>query len=79
MSEALLIGLLGARSGILIGTGGAYVLTGISPHSPAGVGNATPANVSPIFVPSDRHVWVLSVLLSLAAGVLPAWKALRRN
>src|SRR5207253_199059 len=33
MSEALLIGLLGATSGILIGIGGAYVLTGMSPHS----------------------------------------------
>jgi putative ABC transport system permease protein len=33
MSEALLIGLLGATSGILIGIGGAYVLTGTSPHS----------------------------------------------
>jgi putative ABC transport system permease protein len=57
---------------------GAYVLTGMSPHSSSGVGGASPANVSPIFVPSDLlHVWVLSLLLSLAAGVLPAWKASR--
>ena len=76
MSEALLIGLLGATSGILLGIGGAYVLTGMSPHSSSGGG--APASVSPIFVPSDLlHVWVLSVLLSLAAGVMPAWKASR--
>jgi putative ABC transport system permease protein len=78
MSEALLIGLLGATSGILMGIGGAYVLTGMSPHSSSGGGVASPASVSPIFVPSDLlHVWVLSLLLSLGAGVMPAWKASR--
>ena len=38
LSEALLIGLLGATSGILMGIGGAYVLTGMSPHSSSGGG-----------------------------------------
>jgi putative ABC transport system permease protein len=80
MSEALLIGLLGATSGVLMGIGGAYVLSGIAPHSTLGPGGGggTPVHIDPIFIPSDLfHVWVLSVLLSLAAGVMPAWKASR--
>ena len=81
LSEALLIGLLGATSGILMGIGLAYVLTGMSPHSSSGGGGGggtTPASVSPIFVPSDLlHVWALSLLLSLGAGIMPAWKASR--
>jgi putative ABC transport system permease protein len=79
LSEALLIGLFGATSGILTGIGLAYVLTGMSPHTPSGGGGGTtPASVSPIFVPSDLvHVWALSLLLSLGAGIMPAWKASR--
>jgi putative ABC transport system permease protein len=79
LSEALLIGLFGATSGILTGIGMAYVLTGMSPHtSSGGGGGTTPASVSPIFVPSDLlHVWALSLLLSLGAGIMPAWKASR--
>jgi ABC-type lipoprotein release transport system permease subunit len=61
---------LGVTSGILIGIAGAYLLTGISPHSSSALMLSCT-----IFVPSDLlHVWVISVLLSLA-GVLPAWKA----
>ena len=80
LSEAVLIGLLGATSGTLVGIGMAYVLTGVSPHSSSGGGGGgtTPASVSPIFVPSDLlHVWALSLLLSLGAGIMPAWKASR--
>jgi putative ABC transport system permease protein len=80
LSEAVLIGLLGATSGTLVGIGLAYVLTGVSPHSSSGSagGGTTPASVSPIFVPSDLlHVWALSLLLSLGAGIMPAWKASR--
>ena len=80
LSEAVLIGLLGATSGTLMGIGLAYVLTGVSPHSSSGGGGGgtTPASVSPIFVPSDLlHVWALSLLLSLGAGIMPAWKASR--
>jgi len=81
MSEALLIGLLGATSGILIGIGGAYALSSIAPHSnPGGGGGSSgpPPHIDPIFVPSDLvHVWLLSLLLSVAAGVMPAWKASR--
>jgi putative ABC transport system permease protein len=77
LTEALLIGILGATSGILMGIGGAYVLTGAAPHSSSGFGGGgqggggggqggAAANVSPIFIPSDLvNVWGLSLLLSL--------------
>jgi putative ABC transport system permease protein len=82
LSEALLIGLLGATSGILVGIGGAYALSGIAPHPTSGPGGGggggPPAHVDPIFIPSDLlHVWILSLLLSLGAGIMPAWKASR--
>jgi len=81
LTEALLIGLLGATSGILIGIGGAHLLSGIAPYQTSGPGGGfgggggPPAHVNPIFIPSDLlYVWVLSLLLSLA-GIIPAWKA----
>ena len=56
-------------------------MTGMSPHSVSGSGRGqgeNPTNVTPIFVPSDLlHVWFLSLLLSLGAGIMPAWKASR--
>ena len=82
MSEAFLIGILGATSGVLIGICGGYVLSGMVPHSASGPGGGggggAAAHVDPIFVPSDLlHVWSLSLLLSIAAGIMPAWKASR--
>jgi putative ABC transport system permease protein len=79
MSEAFLIGILGATSAVLIGIGGAYVLSGMVPHSASGPGGGgAPAHADPIFVPSDLlRVWSLSLLLSIAAGIMPAWKASR--
>ena len=82
MSEAFLIGILGATSGVLIGIGGGYVLSGMVPHSASGPGGGGggghPAHVDPIFVPSDLlRVWSLSLILSIAAGIMPAWKASR--
>jgi putative ABC transport system permease protein len=79
MSEAFLIGILGATSGVLIGIGGGYVLSGMVPHSASGPGGGgAPAHADPIFVPSDLlRVWSLSLLLSIAAGIVPAWKASR--
>jgi putative ABC transport system permease protein len=77
----LLIGLLGATCGILIGIGGAYALSSIAPHSypgGGGGGSGPPPHIDPIFIPSDLvHVWLLSLLLSVAAGIMPAWKASR--
>ncbi|MGB8937493.1 MAG: FtsX-like permease family protein, partial [Candidatus Nitrosopolaris sp.] len=81
MSEAFLIGILGATSGLLVGIGGGYALSGMVPHSasgPGGGGGGPAAHVDPIFVPSDLlRVWSLSLLLSIAAGIMPAWKASR--
>ena len=81
MSEAFLIGILGATSGLLIGIAGGYALSGMVPHSasgPGGGGGGPAAHVDPIFVPSDLlRVWSLSLLLSIAAGIMPAWKASR--
>jgi putative ABC transport system permease protein len=84
MSEAFLIGILGATSGVLIGIGGGYLLSGMVPHSASGPGGGgggsggAPAHADPIFVPSDLfRVWSLSLLLSIAAGIMPAWKASR--
>jgi putative ABC transport system permease protein len=84
LSEALLIGLLGATSGILIGIGGAYLLSDIAPNTQSGPpgggggGGGPPSHVDPIFIPNDLlRVWILSLLLSLGAGILPAWKASR--
>jgi len=82
LCEALLIGLLGATSGIFLGIGGAYALSGIAPQPTSGPGGGggggPPAHVDPIFIPSDLlHVWILSLLLSLGAGIMPAWKASR--
>jgi putative ABC transport system permease protein len=83
MSEALLIGILGSSIGILTGISGAYVLTsGFGPRTP-GVGGGGPPgaaapHIAPVFVPNDLlSVWSLSILLSLSAGVYPAWKASR--
>jgi putative ABC transport system permease protein len=76
MSEALLIGLMGSTLGILMGVMGGYIMTEFAPGTPGGGGAA--AHISPIFIPHDiLNVWILSVILSLAAGIFPAWKASR--
>jgi putative ABC transport system permease protein len=69
--EALLIGIFGATIGMLSGIGFGYALSaGIRP------GNE-PYN-PPIFVPDNMfRVWIISVSLSIAAGVFPALKASR--
>jgi putative ABC transport system permease protein len=81
LTEALFIGLLGSTFGILSGIGGAYVLTsGFAPNSPgqSGGGGAAASHIDPVFVPTDLfNVWILSTILSLMAGLFPAWKASR--
>jgi putative ABC transport system permease protein len=80
LTEALLIGILGSTLGLLIGVNGAYILTsGFAPRSPGiGGGAGAQAHISPVFLAQDTStVWILSVLLSLAAGLYPAWKAAR--
>ena len=80
LTEALLIGILGSTLGLVMGIGGAYILTsGFGPRTPgAGPPGAAAANITPVFVANDMfNVWILSMLLSLAAGLYPAWKATR--
>jgi putative ABC transport system permease protein len=76
MAEALIIGILGATSGLLAGMGGGYVLiAGLSSGGGPGGGLG---NISPVFLPTDlATVWGISVGLSLIAGIYPAWKASR--
>jgi putative ABC transport system permease protein len=85
--EALFIGFLGATLGTVSGIGGAYILTSgfgsSGDHRGGGGGgggggaNASP-HITPVFVPRDlMTVWSISVGLSLAAGLFPAWKASR--
>jgi putative ABC transport system permease protein len=74
MSEALLIGLIGSTLGIVMGVNLAYILTGFAPSSPG----VAAAHITPVFISNDVfNVWILSVILSLAAGIFPAWKASR--
>lgn len=80
--EALFIGLLGATLGIVTGIAGAYILTsGSSPRTPSSGGagpGAGASHITPDFVAvSLFDVWILSVILSLAAGLFPAWRASR--
>ncbi len=85
LSEALIIGIVGATLGIVSGVAGAYVLTsglmgsggGNGGEGSGGGGNGA-SHFAPIFLANDLvNVWLLSLFLSLAAGVYPAWKASR--
>lgn len=70
--EALIIGILGGSIGLLGGIGGGYMLTRAGP----GAGEGPP--LEPVYLPIDMvRVWITSVILSMVAGFLPAWKASR--
>lgn len=74
--EAVLIGIIGATLGIVMGFGGGYLMSVLTAGHTSGPGPGT--QIPPIYVPSDLiKVWVLSVTLSAGAGVFPAWKASR--
>lgn len=73
--EAALIGIIGASLGVIIGMGAGYVLSIFTTTSVQGSGDV---HIPPIYIPTDLlKVWILSVTLSLAAGIYPAWKASR--
>ncbi len=56
----------------LAGIGAGFALSSIS-FTPGPPGAA---HVTPIFLPADMvKVWALSVILSIGAGLYPAWKA----
>lgn len=68
--EALLIGVIGATVGLLGGLAGGYVLGNLGPR------NGPP--LIPVYLASDMAtVWIISVSLSIVAGLFPAWKASR--
>lgn len=72
--EAALIGILGASSGTIIGIIGGYVMAIFTTTTPTGGGPAV--HIPPIYVPMDLiKVWLLSLGLSVLAGMYPAWKA----
>lgn len=70
--EAIIIGILGGTAGLLGGIGGGYMLTRAGP----GAGEGPP--LEPVYMPLDlARIWMTSVVLSMVAGFLPAWKASR--
>ncbi len=73
LAEAMIIGVLGATTGMGLGIAGGYVLvSGFASQDPGSTG------LSPVFRPLDlASVWGLSVGLSILAGMYPAWKASR--
>ena len=72
LMEALLIGLLGGTSGIFVGMASGHALSSVL--SPPGFGNSP--NIIPVYHLDDTlNVWLLSVILSISAGIFPAWKA----
>jgi len=77
--EALMIGLIGSTLGVMSGMVGAYALSSIGGPRP-GIGGGGPMGfqrpIAPEFIPNDIiDVWILSVVLSVIAGLYPAWKA----
>ena len=77
LSDAILIGLIGSTVGIFTGIGLAYLLSA-SGTSVGGPSGAAASHIAPIFLPNDLvRVWLLSLTISLAAGVFPAWKGSR--
>ncbi len=68
--EALIIGMLGATLGLIGGVGGGYALSQATPR------NEGDPPLIPLFFMTDMiTVWIISVVLSVIAGLLPAWKA----
>jgi len=71
--EALLIGVLGSTSGLVVG-----IVAGYSFGSSLGMGLPGSSSIAPIYLPMDLlNVWLISTGLSIVAGILPALKASR--
>ena len=70
--EALLIGVIGGSIGIIAGIIVGHGISSIL--SPPGFGSSS--GIEPVYYTIDLvNVWLLSVSLSVVAGILPAWKA----
>jgi putative ABC transport system permease protein len=84
LMEALIIGILGSTLGVITGIAGAYMMSDFGgsgtpgPPGSGGGGSAQQAQISPVFAGSDLFtVWILSFLISIIAGLYPAWRASR--
>ena len=85
LMEALIIGILGSTLGVITGIGGAFIMSdftgGVQSGSGGGGGGSAAAvqpHITPVFPASDLFtVWLLSFIISLIAGLYPAWKASR--
>ena len=67
--EAILVGIFGASSGLVVGIGMGYILVY------AGSGGQS---LAPVYLVEDMiTVWIISIILSIVAGLYPAWKASR--
>jgi putative ABC transport system permease protein len=86
LMEALIIGVLGSTLGVITGIGGAFIMSdftgGVQSGSGGGGGGGSAAaaqpHITPVFPASDLFtVWLLSFIISLIAGLYPAWKASR--
>ena len=90
--EALLIGIFGATFGLVTGIGMGYGLSAtFSSNNPSESRNnanyhteeaaataSSESSLNPIYLAQDMAiVWVISVALSILAGLFPAWKASR--
>ena len=75
LSDAVLISVIGSTMGIGTGIDQLYCC----PLSATGGGpRAAASHIAPIFLPNDLvRVWILSLIITLAAGIFPAWKASR--
>ena len=72
LMEALLIGLLGGTAGVLVGIASGHALSSVL--TAPGIPNQS--TITPVYRFTDTlNVWMLSVILSISAGILPAWKA----
>jgi putative ABC transport system permease protein len=78
LSDAVLIGLIGATMGICTGIGLGYILSSIGASEGGHPGAAAGSHITPIFLPNDLlRVWILSLAIAIASGIFPAWKASR--
>src|SRR5215813_869633 len=71
LSDAVFIGFIGASLGIAFGIGLAYLLSTLGA---SGGG----AYIAPMFLPNELvQVWLMSLTVTILAGLFPAWKASR--
>src|SRR5215831_12790853 len=71
LSDAVFIGFIGASLGIAFGIGLAYLLSTLG-----ALGGG--AYITPIFLPNELvQVWLMSLTVTILAGLFPAWKASR--